>query len=539
MKTFKELNIKKETKKAIEELNIETLTEIQDLVINEMLKGIDLIAQAQTGTGKTFAFAIPIIENIKENGTIQALVLTPTRELAIQVYGEFIKLLKYLPNIKVTLIVGGESYERQFKSLKRNPEIIIGTPGRIIDHLNRDTINFDSLTSVTFDEADEMLKMGFKEEIETILSNVKDVQTTLFSATIPKEIKEIAKNYQKDAVTLKAFSKTLTVSKIMQNYYVVKKQDKMKLLIRLIDIESAKSVIIFANTKKEVDEITAYLTEQGYNANNLHGDLKQKDRNYVTTNFRKGLINILVATDVAARGLDIKGVELIINYELPHENELYVHRVGRTGRAGLSGKAYTLLTPRTEYKIKEVEKYTNQEIKKMEVPTPKAILKFQTNEFIKEYSLLKDEELNNDKIINEFLKQGLSKEDLLNMLLNQVLPKAKEYEPIDIVKPKEVNKRERRTQTNKQNTKKQTNNKYITLKINLGRKDNVTPVFILDLLRNKYNINRFHIGDIKHYQTFTTFNISLDSSFKIKKNTFNYKGKKLSITIYQNTKKQS
>lgn len=525
MKTFNELNIKKEVKKAIEELNIETPTEIQDLVIDNMIKGHDLIAQAQTGTGKTFAFAIPIIENIIPNGITQALVLAPTRELATQVYGEFIKLLKYLPNIKVSSIVGGESYERQFRSLKRNPEIIVGTPGRIIDHLNRKTIDFKKLTMVTFDEADEMLNMGFLDEIEEILKNVSnDVQTTLFSATIPKEIKKIAKNYQKDSITLTAKSETLTVSKILQNYYVVQKRDKMKLLTRLIDIESAKSVIIFANTKREVDEITSFLSHRGYNANNLHGDLRQRDRTFVTDNFRKGLLNILVATDVAARGLDIEGVELIINYELPHEDELYVHRVGRTGRAGLSGKAYSLVTPRTEYKIKNLEKFTKQEIKKMSIPDSKAILRFQTNQFIKEYSEMESDS-NHNKIIKEFERQGLDKDTLLNILLDKVLPKQKEYEDIDIVRS--------RPQQQQQRQNRRSNNKnQITFKINLGRRDNVSPIMILDLLRNRFNIRRNNVGDIKHHQTYTTFDINLQASYRIDKPNFNFRGKKVTIGLY-------
>lgn len=526
MKTFNELNIKPEIKEALAELHLETLTEIQTLVIDEMLKGSDLIAQAQTGTGKTFAFAIPIIENIKENNITQALVLTPTRELATQVYGEFLKLLKYFPNIKISLIVGGENYERQFKSLKRNPEIIVGTPGRIIDHLKRGTIDFTSLTSVTFDEADEMLKMGFKDEIEEIFKNITNqVQTTLFSATIPKEIKQIAKRYQKDSITLKAFSETLTVDKIIQNYYIVKKNDKKQLLMRLIDLENAKSVIVFANTKKEVDEITLFLTDNGYNANNLHGDLKQKDRTFVTTNFRKGLINILVATDVAARGLDIKGVELIINYELPFENELYVHRVGRTGRAGLSGKAYSLLTPRTEYKITELEKFTKQEIKKMNIPDHKTILSFQTNEFIKKYANLKpNADFNYDKIIKEFYRYGIDKDTLLNILLEEVLPKAKDYEDIRIVQ-------EREKQPQKKTSTR--SGKFITYKINLGRKDNITPLIVLDLLGSRYNIRRSNIGDIKHYQTYTTLDVNLNESYKIDKNTFNYKGKKITIEMHK------
>ena len=533
MQTFKDLNIKDATKKAIMELNMNELTSIQELVIPVMIEGKDLIVQAQTGTGKTFAFAIPIIEKVIEDGGTQSLVLCPTRELALQVYGEFLKLLKFYPKINISPIVGGESYERQFKSLNRNSEIIVGTPGRIIDHLNRKTINLNKLTMITFDEADEMLKMGFKEEIETILSNVSsEIQTTLFSATIPSEIKSIAKKYQKNAVTVKVESETLTVSKITQNYYIVKKQDKLNLLMRLIDLENAKSTIIFANTKKEVDEITEFLNDHNYNANSLHGDLKQKDRNIVTNSFRKGLLNILVATDVAARGLDIKGVELIINYEIPYEMEIYVHRIGRTGRAGLSGKAYSILTPRTEYKIRSLEKFINQEIKKMEVPNAKAINKFLTNEFIKDYAskaLGFDKEYR--KVIREFENLGVEKDQLLNLLLSDLLPQNKEYEEIEIIKDKP---KVEKSKTKQQEKSPLTQKGFITFKIDLGRVDKASPIVILDILESKFNIRGNNVGDIKHFQTYTTFNISLKASRQMKNLGFNYKGKKVNISLFRN-----
>lgn len=530
---FIDLNIKEEFKDAITFAGLEELTPIQELVIPVMLEGKDVIAQAQTGTGKTFAFAIPILENLKNDKSVQALVLCPTRELALQVYEQFVKLLKFNKGISVAPIVGGESYDRQFRNIRKRPQVIIGTPGRIIDHLDRGTLNFQTLTSVTFDEADEMLKMGFKEDIERILSETKDVQTTLFSATIPREVKQIAKKYQKDAVTLSAKSDTLTVSNILQNYYIVKKQDKLKLVKRLLDLENVKSSIVFANTKREVDEITEYLNENGYNASSLHGDLKQRERNVVTESFRKGTLKVLVATDVAARGLDIKGVELVINFELPHEMEIYVHRIGRTGRAGMSGKAYSILTPRTEYKVRNLSNFTKSEITFMEVPSAKAISKYLGNNFIRNYQEKAENfTLTHDKLIKDFENAGVSKDTLLNILLTEVLPSTKEYEDIEIFKEKPERNNNKRNERKPQRERRNNNQEgFLTFKINLGRADKVQPILILDILGSKYNIRGANVGDIKHYQTYTLVNISAKASQAMNQTRFKYKGKNIEISL--------
>ncbi|WP_026391874.1 DEAD/DEAH box helicase [Haploplasma modicum] len=532
---FEELEIKLETKQAISDLGLIDLTPIQALAIPKMIDGLDFIAEAQTGTGKTFAFAIPIIEKIKLVKETQSLVLCPTRELAIQVYNEFLKLVKYQKDILVAPIVGGESYERQFTALKKKPHIIIGTPGRIIDHLNRGTIDFSKLTQLTFDEADEMLKMGFKEDLEAILQNApKERQTTLFSATIPQEIKRIAKEYQNNSSIIKAESETLTATKIIQNYYVVKKEDKMKLLERLLDISNMDSNIIFANTKREVDEITEFLREKKFNANSLHGDMKQKERSYVTSNFRNKQLNILVATDVAARGLDIKNVGLVINYDYPQEDEIYVHRIGRTGRAGSEGLAYTLLTPRTEHKIKQLEKFTKTTINKLEIPSEKIIAKALENKLI--ISLKKEVVANTntyDKIINEFEQEGISKDALLNALLDKLVPSKKVYEVIEEPKQKKSNlsdsdnKKKDRKDSNRKPSKLKDN--AVLVKVNLGRKDKITPLIILDMFGSIYNIRNNNIGDIKHYQTYTVVELSSKGHSFINNKTFKYKGKNIKI----------
>lgn len=533
---FEQLEILNETKEAIKAINLEYLTPIQELAIPLMLNKKDFIAQAQTGTGKTFAFAIPIIEmiNVKQRGT-QALVLCPTRELAMQVYNEFIKLVKFNRDITVTPIVGGESYDKQFKSLKRKPHIIVGTPGRIIDHMDRQTIDLNDLEMLTFDEADEMLKMGFEEDIERILRDTKEEnrQTVLFSATIPNEIKKIAKKYQKDAEIIKVEASQLTVSSITQNYFVVQKRDKLNLVKRILDSEQTTSAIIFANTKKEVDEITEELRNDGIYADALHGDLKQSQRTHVTNSFRKKDLTILVATDVAARGLDISGVELVLNYELPHENEIYVHRIGRTGRAGLSGKAYSILTPRTEGKIYDLERFTNSKIGKIEVPSTKKINQKRIGKYIDDLSTEAFSNTNEyNEIINRFQERGIGSDQLLNALLAKTMPSDKDYPDIEFVKPKErrENNNKKGNNDRRERNERSTNGGYSLYKINVGRKDKVTPIYILEMLSSTFNLRNRNIGDIKHHDKHTVVEISPKASSIIgDKKHFKYKGKTINI----------
>ncbi|MDY0276921.1 MAG: DEAD/DEAH box helicase [Acholeplasma sp.] len=513
-KLFSELEILEQTKQAINEIGINELTEIQELAIPLMLEGKDFIAQAQTGTGKTFAFAIPIIEKINSKiRNTQSLVLCPTRELALQVYNEFLKLVKFNERITVTPIVGGESYERQFKALKRKPHIIVGTPGRIIDHMERRTVDFSNLEILTFDEADEMLKMGFQEDIERILSETRtERQTVLFSATIPNEIKKIATKYQKDASIIKVDTKQLTVSTISQHYYVVKKQDKLSLLKRLMAVEMADSIIVFANTKKEVDEISLLLNDEGYNAQALHGDLKQSQRNYVMNMFRNRELNVLVATDVAARGLDISNVDCVINYELPHENEVYVHRIGRTGRAGKSGKAYSIVTPRTEMKIWELEKFTKTKIERKNIPATQTINAKRIEKFIdKIVNESHDVTDSYDKIIEIAESKGVDSQTLLAYFIGKEIPKEVIFDDIDIVKAKDDKKQG--SKNDKDNNRRNTRNRdFVLYQINLGRKDRVNPQLILEIIRTKYNVNSKNVGDIKHFDKHTVLQISNKAS---------------------------
>lgn len=368
---FEELCLTNEIYRAVKDMGFEVASPIQAKSIPVMRKGCDLIGQAQTGTGKTAAFGIPLLEKIDpKNKKLQAVVLCPTRELAIQVADEVRNLAKYLHGIKILPIYGGQGIEKQIRSLKSGTQIVIGTPGRVMDHMRRKTIKMDHVHTVVLDEADEMLNMGFREDIEFVLSNVpEDRQTVLFSATMPKPIMEITKEFQKDAEYIKVTQKELTVPKIEQYYFEVKQKNKEEVLTRLLDIYSPKLSVVFCNTKKQVDLLVTALLGRGYFAAALHGDLKQEQRDRVMQGFRAGKTDILVATDVAARGIDVDEVEAVFNYDLPQDEEYYVHRIGRTGRAGREGRAFSFVTGREIYKLKDIMRYCKTKIYAQKVPS--------------------------------------------------------------------------------------------------------------------------------------------------------------------------
>lgn len=368
---FKEMDLSKEVHKAIAEMGFEEATPIQSQSIPHILTGVDIIGQAQTGTGKTCAFGIPAIEMINNDADgIQVLVLCPTRELAIQTSEELKNVSKYKKNIKILPVYGGQPIDRQIIALKKRPQIIIGTPGRIMDHMRRHTLKLAGLKMIVLDEADEMLNMGFREDIDVILKEVpEERQTILFSATMPKEILDITRLYQKSPVMIKAVHKELTVPGIEQYYVEARESTKLEVLSRIIDAKNIKLALVFCNTKKRVDELTSSLQSRGYAAEALHGDLKQSQRDTVMAKFRKGHIDILIATDVAARGIDVDDIEAVFNYDLPNDEEYYVHRIGRTGRAGRTGKAYTFVSGRELYKLKDIQRYTKSNIQQMKPPT--------------------------------------------------------------------------------------------------------------------------------------------------------------------------
>lgn len=360
---------------AIKDMGFTEATPIQDQAIPHILEGKDIIGQAQTGTGKTAAFAIPILQCIDtEDRKTQAIVMCPTRELAMQITEEFKKLAKYMPEIEPLAVYGGQPIDIQLRALRRCPQVVIGTPGRIMDHIRRKTLDLSNIKIVTLDEADEMLDMGFRDDIKTILDSVPtERQTLLFSATMPRSIMDLSKQYLVNPVHVKTITKNMTVTAIEQVYLEVKERNKLEVMTRLVDQYSPKLSLVFCNTKKKVDEVVENMIKLGYKAEGLHGDLRQSQRDNIMNKFRTGNVELLVATDVAARGLDVDDIEIVFNYDIPQDAEYYTHRIGRTGRAGKSGKSFTFVTGREIYKLKDIIRITKSDIKLGAVPSKKEV----------------------------------------------------------------------------------------------------------------------------------------------------------------------
>lgn len=372
--------------RAVEEMGFEQMTPIQEQAIPVLLERKDVIGQAQTGTGKTAAFGIPLIQNIDpDNRSLQAVVLCPTRELAIQAAEEMHRFARYMHGIRILPIYGGQDIGRQIRALKGGVQIIVGTPGRVMDHMRRHTLKMEQVNMVVLDEADEMLNMGFREDIETILQGIPaEHQTALFSATMPGPILEITHTYQKDAIYLKMTKQELTIPLVRQYFYRVNSQIKVEVAGRLLDYYGIKRSLIFCNTKRMVDELSEKLKEKGYAAEGLHGDLSQNQRDTVMNRFRSGNLEILIATDVAARGIDVDDVEAVINYDLPQDIEYYVHRIGRTGRAGREGRSFTFVSNREMYRLRDIERVCGTRIEERKVPSVSDIVSIRAQKALRE-----------------------------------------------------------------------------------------------------------------------------------------------------------
>ncbi|PAV30704.1 DEAD/DEAH box helicase [Virgibacillus profundi] len=370
MTTFNELGVSSPIMKALEKMGFEEATPIQAETIPLAMQGNDVIGQAQTGTGKTAAFGIPMIEKINpKERKIQGLIVAPTRELAIQVAEEINRLAKF-KSVRALAVYGGQHMERQIRALKDGPHIVVATPGRLLDHMRRKTIRINMVQTAVLDEADEMLNMGFIDDIRDILKGIpEERQTLLFSATMPKEIRDIATNLMKDPKEIKVKAKEMTVENIDQYFVEIPEKFKFDTLNNHLDINSPDLAIVFSRTKKRVDEITEGLQARGYRAEGIHGDLTQGKRMSVLNKFKGGRVDVLVATDVAARGLDISGVTHVYNFDIPQDPESYVHRIGRTGRAGRAGEAISFITPREIAHLKSIEKVTKSKMKRLMPPT--------------------------------------------------------------------------------------------------------------------------------------------------------------------------
>lgn len=490
---FEELNLDPAIIRAVQDMGFEETSPIQAKAIPVVLEGKDIVGQAQTGTGKTAAFGIPLLQRINpKNKHLQAIVLCPTRELAIQVSEEIRKLAKFMHGIKVLPVYGGQDIVKQIRSLKAGTQVIIGTPGRVMDHMRRKTVKFDHVNMIVLDEADEMLDMGFREDIETILKETpEERQTVLFSATMPKPIMDIAKTYQKDAEIIRVVKKELTVPKIEQYYYEVKKKNKSEILCRLLDIYDPKLSLVFCNTKRMVDELVEVLKGRGYFAEGLHGDLKQSQRDRVMNGFRNGKTDILVATDVAARGIDVDDVEAVFNYDVPQDDEYYVHRIGRTGRAGREGKAFTFVVGREMYKLRDIQRYCKTKIKLQPIPSLKDVTNTKA-----------------EKVLNRVheIIQDDAHTKMLSLIEDRI--DEEEYTSLDVAaallkiamgldeQPKEEPQYEDYGDTGAEDG-------MVRLFINIGKKNNIRPGDILGAVAGETGMPGRLVGTIDMYDKYT------------------------------------
>ena len=504
---FDELNIDERILRAIEDMGFEETSPIQTQAIPAVCEGIDVVGQEQTGTGKTAAYTIPMLMKIDPQiKKPQAIVLCPTRELAVQVAEEIRKLAKYMSDIKVLPVYGGQEIVRQIKSLKTGVQIIVGTPGRVMDHMRRKTVKFDNINMVILDEADEMLDMGFREDMETILTETpEDRQTVMFSATMPKAIMDIARNFQKDARIIKVVRKELTVSNIEQFYYEVRPKNKTEVLCRLIDIYNPRLSVVFCNTKRQVDELISELKGRGYFADGIHGDMKQQQRDRVMDDFRSGTVDILIATDVAARGIDVDDVDMVFNYDIPQDEEYYVHRIGRTGRAGRSGMALSFISGKEVYKLKDIERYCKTKILAKPVPSLDDV---------------KNTKLDNmfDKIRQTIEEGGLT--DMVNLVEEHV--NQEEYTSMDMAAAllkmligdtldREDEVEEFHFDTDKDDSR------MVRLFINIGKKDKIKPANILGAIAGESGMPGKLVGAIDMMDNYTFVDVPAIHAEKILK----------------------
>ena len=533
---FDDLELDPAILKAVKEMGFEEATAIQSQAIPVALSGQDVIGQAQTGTGKTAAFAIPVLQKVDPKvKKPQAIILCPTRELAIQVAEEIRKLAMFMHGIKVLPIYGGQEIVKQIRSLKSGVQVIIGTPGRVMDHMRRKTVKLDSVHTVTLDEADEMLNMGFLEDMEMILSQLpEDRQTLLFSATMSKEILQIAEKYQKDAVSVKVVKKELTVPNIEQYYYEVRPKNKEEVLSRLLDLYAPKLSLVFCNTKKQVDELVTALQGRGYFADGLHGDLKQAQRDHVMNNFKNGKTDILVATDVAARGIDIEGVEAVFNYDIPQDEEYYVHRIGRTGRAGRVGKSFSFVVGKEIYKLKDIERYCKTKLKLQPIPSANDITQIRVDKVFEEVrTLLKEDELKNMKKVVE---ERINEEELTAFELSAALLKlflGDEPETIEELSRKERGFSERGESSRGNSDRRRSSKNMERLFINIGKNQRIKPGDVLGAIAGECHINGDLVGNIDMYDKFTFVDVPKELSNRVVRTMHQakIKGKKISVEI--------
>lgn len=513
---FNELNLSREVLQAIEEMGFVNPSEVQEGTIPEILDGHDLLAQAQTGTGKTASFGIPMIEKIQDNNyeTLQGLVLVPTRELARQVSEELQKLSKHKTFIRVLAIYGGADMGKQLRELKKGASIVVGTPGRIMDHMKRKTLDLCHLKFLVLDEADEMFDMGFRDDMKTIIEKTNDDRQTLFfSATFDNEIKEFSKLYQNNPKKVIIEKKELTAEKIKQYYLELNRNMKTEILNRLILIHKPKKSIIFCNTKRMVENLEEEIAQKGYMVDSLHGDMRQSSRDNVMKKFRKGTIDVLIATDVAARGLDVSDIDIVFNYDLPQQAEYYVHRIGRTARAGKKGLSFTFVTSRDYPKFREIENYANIKMERIDLPTKGDLERESMENLLDRVSknILKAEDnVQYSEVLNKLLAQGHSLYDISASLLKMVNESSKsrkitELDKVDFGKKFEMNRSNRadKPKRSAKTTKEMKKIKGPKIFINKGKRDGIDSREIIRLIEKHTNVSPGEIGRINIMPNFT------------------------------------
>lgn len=529
---FKDLNLSSEVQKALSAMGFEEATPIQSKAIPPALEGKDVIGQAQTGTGKTCAFGIPAIESVDTSiPGVQILILCPTRELAIQVSEELKNVSKFKRGIKLLPIYGGQSIDRQIMALKSKPQVIIGTPGRVMDHMRRHTLKLSSLKMIILDEADEMLNMGFREDIDTILKDIpEERQTLLFSATMPKEIMDLTSQYQKDPVLIKTVHKELTIPSIEQYYLEVRESSKLELLCRLIDAKNIKLGLVFCNTKKRVDEVTSALQTRGYSSEALHGDMKQSERDRVMSKFRKGMIEVLVATDVAARGIDVNNIEAVFNYDIPSDEEYYVHRIGRTGRAGKTGVSYSFIFGRDIYKLKDIQRYTNSEILPMKPPTISDV-----------------EEVKLEGAVNEVLGMLETPGDFskYHPVIEKILADSSDATTMDVAAVlfklafEELDSRSYEYSDLDEDHTRYRKEGMIRLFMNIGSMDHVQPKNIVQSIASKTSVSGRLIGEIDIHKNFTFVEVPAEFADEVMYSLRNFTHRGRKVLIEKASKRQT
>jgi len=531
MITFEELGLGNGILRAVEELGFEKPTPIQEKVIPAILNDeTDLIAQAQTGTGKTAAFGFPLIQmtDLKSN-RVQAFVLCPTRELCVQITTDLGKYSKFTSNFRVVAVYGGASITTQISDLKRGAHIVVGTPGRVLDLIRRKVLKISSIRWLVLDEADEMLNMGFKEELDTILAETPEVkQTLLFSATMPQEIIRIANKYMHKPIELVAGKRNIGAENVRHEYYIVHARNRYEALKRVADINPRIYGIVFCRTRQETKDVADKLIKDGYNADALHGDLSQSQRDHVMNRFRTKHLQILVATDVAARGLDVDDLTHVINYNLPDDPEVYIHRSGRTGRAGKSGVAITIIHTRETRRMRDIEKLVGKRIEQKQVPGGREICEKQLYNLVDKVEKTEVDDHQIDQYLDVIYKKlnWLSREELIKQFVsvefNRFLDYYKNAPDLNVDLHEKKTKRSFKEKEQIQK-KKRTGINYSRFYINLGSSDNLNPTKLIGLILDNTKDRSIGIGKIDIMKKFSFFEIETSFTQEIIKGFTNAK----------------